>query len=237
MISQYEGTQIIESEFSPSTSFYKRINSNNDQCKSDPCFSQEFSEDIILRLATVEDSIFAKAITDEMHDSAVIRGCGISRRSPESVIQKMQEGKVIIAVTSANEWVGFSYIETYENNEFVSNSGLIVAPAYRKCGVAKSIKQRIFDLSRTLYPHAKIFSITTGAAVMKMNTRLGFEAVTYGEITKEKKFWEGCKSCVNFNILENKSYKNCFCTAMLYSPEQEEPIEETESETEHRQLS
>ena len=192
-------------------------------------------EDIKIRLATKEDHIFAKSITDEMHDSALIRGCGISRRSPESVIEKMGNGKAIIALTSNNEWAGFSYIETYDNNGFVSNSGLIVAPAYRKCGVAKAIKQEIFNLSRMLYPNAKIFSITTGSAVMKMNTRLGFEAVTYSEITQEKRFWEGCKSCVNYKTLQNKANKNCFCTAMLFSPEQEEPVEEeNESESEHR---
>jgi hypothetical protein len=191
-------------------------------------------ENITLRLATKEDYVFARYITDEMQSSALNRGCGISRRSPLAVIRKMIEGKAIIAVTSKNEWVGFSYIETYENNGFVSNSGLIVAPAYRQCGVAKAIKQRIFELSRTLYPDAKIFSITTGAAVMKMNTKLGFEPVTYNEITKEKKFWEGCKSCVNYQSLLSKNCKNCFCTAMLYTPDQDEPgEEENESETEH----
>ena len=191
-------------------------------------------DNITLRLATREDWIFAKQITDEMHDSAINRGCGISKRSPISVIRKMIEGKAIIAITPDNQWAGFSYIETYENNEFVSNSGLIVAPAYRKCGVAKAIKQQIFDLSRKLYPNAKIFSITTGAAVMKMNTKLGFEPVTYGEITREKKFWQGCKSCVNYQTLLSKDCKNCFCTAMLYTPDQEEPEEEeNECETEH----
>ena len=189
---------------------------------------------ITLRLATKEDRIFARQITDEMQSSALNRGCGISKRSPLSVIRKMIEGKAIIAVTPENDWAGFSYIETYENNTFVSNSGLIVAPAYRQCGVAKAIKKRIFELSRTLYPDAKIFSITTGAAVMKMNTRLGFEPVTYSEITKEKKFWEGCKSCVNYQSLLSKECKNCFCTAMLYTPDQDEPQEEeNESETEH----
>ena len=192
------------------------------------------TEDFTLRLATLEDHIFAKAITDEMHESALIRGCGISRRSPESVIEKMREGKAIIAITSENEWVGFAYIETYDDNSFVSNSGLIVAPAYRECGVAKFIKQKIFNLSRMLYPHAKIFSITTGLAVMKMNTNLGFQAVTYNEITHEKRFWEGCKSCVNYETLLNKGHKNCLCTAMLFTPKQEEPDEEeNESETEH----
>jgi GNAT superfamily N-acetyltransferase len=191
--------------------------------------------DITHRLATKEDWIFARQITDEMHSSAINRGCGISKRSHISVIRKMIEGKAIIAVTLDHRWAGFSYIETFENNGFVSNSGLIVAPAYRGCGVGKAIKQQIFDLSRELYPNSKIFSITTGAAVMKMNTKLGFEPVIYSEITREKKFWLGCKSCVNYQTLLGKDCKNCFCTAMLYTPDQEEPQEqENECETDHR---
>ncbi|TKT90710.1 N-acetyltransferase [Dyadobacter frigoris] len=187
-----------------------------------------------LRLATRQDWIFAKLITEEMHGSALLRGCGISKRSPISVIRKMIEGKAVIAVTSGNHWAGFSYIETYENNSFVSNSGLIVSPVFRQCGVAKAIKQSVFDLSRKLYPSAKIFSITTGSAVMKLNTRLGFEPVTYSEITTEKKFWNGCKSCVNYQTLLGKDCKNCFCTAMLYTPASDEPQEqENESELEH----
>ncbi|MCF0059241.1 hypothetical protein [Dyadobacter sp. CY356] len=175
--------------------------------------------DITVRLATCEDARYAKIITDEMESSARTRGCGISKRSPAAIIKKMKEGKAVIALTSKNEWVGFSYIEVWQNREFVSNSGLIVSPEFRKCGVAKAIKEKIFDLSRQRFPNAKVFSITTGLAVMKMNTELGFETVTFNEITKEKKFWEGCKSCVNYQTLKSKDCKNCFCTAMLFTPE------------------
>ncbi|MDQ6482545.1 GNAT family N-acetyltransferase [Dyadobacter sp. LHD-138] len=191
------------------------------------------STDIIIRPAGRQDWIFAKAITQEMYTSALARGCGISRRSPLSLIRKMIEGKAIIALTRTNQWVGFCYLETYENNAFVSNSGLIVSPDFRQCGVAKALKQSIFDLSRAQYPLAKIFSITTGSAVMKMNTRLGFAPVTYAEITQEKKFWEGCKSCVNYQALLEKGTKNCFCTAMLYTPAEEAEEQENESEMEH----
>ncbi|MBC7830202.1 MAG: N-acetyltransferase [Chitinophagaceae bacterium] len=173
---------------------------------------------MIVRVATEEDGQFAKIITAEMEASAIIRGSGISKRSPASIIKKMKEGKAVVAVTNKNSWVGFSYIEVWANGEFVSNSGLIVAPAYRGCGVARSIKEKIFELSRELYPQSKIFSITTGLAIMKMNAGLGFEPVTFNEIVHEKKFWHGCKSCVNYNILKGKQCKNCLCTAMLYIP-------------------
>lgn len=173
---------------------------------------------IIVREASEEDGRFAKQITDEMAASAIIRGSGISKRSPASIIKKMQEGKAVIAVTSDNIWVGFSYVEVWGNGEFVSNSGLIVAPEYRGKGVAKLIKEKIFKLSKTLYPLSSIFSITTGLAIMKMNANLGFNTVTFNEIPQQKEFWQGCKSCVNYNILEQKHYKNCLCTAMLYTP-------------------
>ncbi len=176
-------------------------------------------KNIIVREAAEPDGKFAQMVTDEMEASAIIRGSGISKRSPESICQKIKEGKAIIAVTEDNEWVGFSYIEIWSNGEFVSNSGLIVSPAYRGMGVAKAIKEKIFQLSLRMYPKAKIFSITTGQAIMKMNARLGFESVIYDAITKDEKFWKGCSSCVNYQILESKKHKNCLCTAMLCTPE------------------
>lgn len=174
-------------------------------------------KDITVRVATEQDGQYAKIITDEMEASAVIRGSGISKRSPESIIQKMKEGKAVIALES-EAWVGFSYLEVWANGEFVSNSGLIVAPAYRGNGIASRIKEKVFELSRTLYPDAKVFSITTGLAIMKLNAALGFETVTFNEITRETNFWQGCKSCVNYSILQGKQCKNCLCTAMLYDP-------------------
>lgn len=175
-------------------------------------------KNIIVRLATEEDGKFAKMITDEMESSAIIRGSGISKRSPASILKKIREGKAVIALTTNGVWAGFSYVEVWANGEFVSNSGLIVSPQFRGKGVARAIKHKIFELSRTLYPEAKIFSITTGLAVMKMNSRLGFSPVTFNEITREKEFWEGCKSCVNYKILQGKDFKNCLCTAMMFVP-------------------
>ena len=175
-------------------------------------------KNIIVRYARDEDSVFTDTIAKEMEASAIKRGSGIARRPPSTLVKKIKEGKAVIAVTRSNEWVGFSYIEVWAKGEFVSNSGLIVAPAYRGHGVAKAIKEKIFKLSRRLYPRAKVFSITTGLAIMKMNTELGFRPVTFHEIPKEKAFWKGCKSCVNYDILTRKHCKNCLCTAMLYEP-------------------
>ena len=182
---------------------------------------------IIVRVAIPADISYASTITDEMASSAKARGTGIAKRSPEYISQKINEGKAVIAVTKENKWVGFCYIEAWGHEKFVANSGLIVAPEFRKTGIAKSIKQRIFALSREKYPTAKIFGLTTGLAVMKINSDLGYEPVTYSELTDDENFWAGCKSCVNYDILMSKERKNCFCTAMLYDPKDHYTPEET----------
>ena len=183
---------------------------------------------IIVRIANSGDAHFAETVTAEMEESAKARGTGIAKRSIQYIIEKMIEGKAVIAVTDDNTWVGFCYIEEWSHGAFVANSGLIVAPAFRKTGVAKQIKQKIFALSRSKYPNAKIFGLTTGLAVMKINSDLGYEPVTYGELTNDEQFWAGCKSCVNYDILMSKERKNCFCTAMLYDPADHYEPKETE---------
>jgi len=182
---------------------------------------------IIVRIATSADFKYAQTITDEMETSAQARGTGIAKRSTEYIQQKMEEGKAVIAHTEDDTWVGFCYIEAWGKEGFVANSGLIVAPAFRKTGIAKNIKKRIFDLSREKYPKAKIFGLTTGLAVMKINSDLGYEPVTYSELTDDENFWAGCKSCVNYDILMSKERKNCMCTAMLYDPADHFEPEET----------
>jgi hypothetical protein len=161
---------------------------------------------------------YSEIICDEMERSAKARGTGIARRSPEYIQEKMLEGKAVIALTENRTWAGFCYIESWSHDQYVANSGLIVAPDFRKSGLAKAIKKKIFELSREKFPHAKIFGLTTGLAVMKINSELGYKPVTYSELTQDHAFWKGCESCVNFSILQSKERKNCLCTAMLYDP-------------------
>jgi hypothetical protein len=187
------------------------------------------AQEIIVRQATPHDKKYSKIITDEMESSAKARGTGIAKRKPAYIENKIDEDKAVIAITPDGEWVGFCYIETWSHDEYVANSGLIVAPPYRKSGVARRIKQTIFKLSRKKYPNAKIFGLTTGLAVMKINSELGYEPVTYAELTQDEEFWEGCKSCVNFDILKSKDRKNCMCTAMLYDPKDHYEPEETQA--------
>lgn len=195
--------------------------------------NQQFN--IIIADATHQD--FARIICDEMESSAKARGTGIAKRSPDYIQQKMREGKAVIAFTEDGVWAGFCYIETWSHGEYVANSGLIVSPSFRKSGLAKMIKKKIFELSRHTFPEAKIFGLTTGLAVMKINSDLGYEPVTYSELTQDDAFWAGCKSCVNYEILMSKERKNCMCTAMLYDPKDHyEPEETTQDFKKHSKL-
>ena len=188
-------------------------------------------QDFDIIVASAQHIDYAQQICDEMAESAKARGTGIAQRSPEYVADKMLEGKAVIAFHKDGTWAGFCYIETWSHGDFVANSGLIVNPQFRKAGLAKAIKERIFKLSRSKYPNAKIFGLTTGLAVMKINSELGYEPVTYSELTQDEEFWAGCKSCVNYDILMSKGRKNCMCTAMLFDPEEKaKEIEEKSKE-------
>ncbi len=172
----------------------------------------------IIREATPSDISYADTIVHEIAESAKVRGTGIAKRTPEYVSSKMKEGKAIIATTKNGEWAGFCYIEAWGHARFVANSGLIVSNKFRGEGLAKKIKAATFQLSRKKFPEAKIFGLTTGAAVMKINSDLGYKPVIYSELTTDEKFWEGCQSCVNYDILKSKDRQACICTAMLYNP-------------------
>ncbi len=161
---------------------------------------------------------YVDTILDTIEKAAKIRGTGIAKRSPEYVKQKMLEGKAVIALCDG-EFAGFCYIESWSNKKFVANSGLIVVDKFRGHGLAKKIKKFAFDLSREKFPEAKLFGLTTGAAVMKINNELGYRPVTFAELTDDEAFWNGCKSCINYDVLVRTNRKMCLCTGMLYDPE------------------
>ena len=160
---------------------------------------------------------FASIISETIAESAKVRGTGIALRSPEYIRKRMTNGNAVIAL-DGDAFVGFCYIEVWDHDRFVVNSGLIVHPDYRKQGMARKIKKAIFDLSRTKYPNSKIFGITTGLAVMKMNYDLGYKPVTFSELTDDPQFWKGCQTCKNFDILTRTQRKMCLCTGMLFDP-------------------
>jgi hypothetical protein len=175
----------------------------------------------IISVANGQHIMYALQICNEMESSAKARGTGIAKRSPDYIAQKMLEGKAVIALHPDGSWAGFCYIETWSHGKYVANSGLIVSPELRKSGLARMIKQKVFQLSRTKYPDSKIFGLTTALAVMRINSGLGYKPVTYSELTDDEEFWKGCRSCVNFEILQSKGRNNCLCTAMLFDPAKE----------------
>ena len=175
------------------------------------------SKQIDVMVADASHEVYVDKILDTIREAAKVRGTGIAERTHEYVATKMKEGKAIIALCG-DDFAGFTYIESWGNKQYVATSGLIVHPKYRGLGLAKRIKTASFRLARLRWPNAKVFSLTSGAAVMKMNTELGYVPVTFNELTDDESFWKGCEGCINHDILVAKNRKFCICTAMLYDP-------------------
>ena len=173
--------------------------------------------EIDVMIADASHEIYVDKILTTIEEAAKVRGTGIAKRTHEYVAQKMIEGKAVIAL-AGDQFAGFSYIESWGNKQYVTTSGLIVHPDFRGLGIAKRIKDMTFQLARMRWPKAKIFSLTSGAAVMKMNTELGYVPVTFSDLTDDESFWRGCNGCINHDILERTNRKYCICTAMLFDP-------------------
>jgi len=178
-------------------------------------------------IANEAHSIYAEIICKTIEVAAQDRGTGIAKRKPEYVISKMENGNAVIALDDG-KFAGFCYIEQWGHGKFVANSGLIVHPDYRNIGLAKQIKQIVFKHSRTKFPDAKVFSITTGLAVMKLNSDLGYKPVTFSELTDDQTFWKGCQTCINYDVLTRTKQKMCLCTGMLYDPNKQNKEETKE---------
>lgn len=177
----------------------------------------EIDDGIEVIIANASHEKYVDEILDTISAAAKVRGTGIARRTHEYVAQKMKEGKAIIAL-AGEEFAGFCYIESWGNKQYVANSGLIVREKFRGHGLARRIKKRAFKLSREKWPDAKLFGLTSGGAVMKINTELGYVPVPFSELTDDEAFWKGCQGCINHDVLERTDRRYCICTAMLYDP-------------------
>lgn len=173
-------------------------------------------------VADPSHEIYVDTILKTIADAAKVRGTGIAKRTHEYLATKMKEAKAVIAL-DGDKFSGFSYIETWGNKQYVTTSGLIVHPDYRGQGLSKRIKNMTFTLARVRWPKAKIFSLTSGSAVMKMNTQLGYHPVTFNDLTDDESFWNGCEGCINVDVLHRTNRKYCICTAMLYDPDEHLP--------------
>lgn len=177
---------------------------------------------VLISQADASHIAYVDEICHSIEQAALKRGTGIAKRSPEYIKQKILEGKAVIALSQEGQFAGFCYMETWQHGKYLANSGLIVSPQFQKMGLARKIKAKIFEVSRKRYPEAKMFSISTSLAVLKINSELGYKPVTFSELTKDESFWKGCSTCINYDILNRTEHKMCLCTAMLMDPEKKE---------------
>lgn len=185
--------------------------------------------EIDVMVASDEHLQYVDEILKTISDAAKVRGTGIAKRNPGYVKQKMREGKAVIAL-DGERFAGFSYIETWGGKKYVTTSGLIVKDEYRGCGLSRRIKHMTFSLARMRWPEAKIFSLTSGAAVMKLNTDHGYIPVTFAQLTDDETFWKGCEGCINHDILVRTNRRYCVCTGMLYDPERPRSVRDADEE-------
>lgn len=178
---------------------------------------------ITVNIANATHLHLAEKICELYAVSAKERGTGIAKRQPDYIQEKMKQENAIIAL-QGDELAGFCYIETWTHDKYVANSGLIVSPKFRGQGLAKRIKQHVFQYARDKYPSARVFGITTSLAVMKINHDLGYRPVTFSELTQDEAFWKGCQSCPNYDILTRNDRKICLCTGMIAPSKEEKPI-------------
>ncbi len=174
-----------------------------------------------IAIATEKHLEFVPFIEEAIIIASKVKGTGIAKRSKEYITDKIIKGKAVIAVHEDGCFAGFCYIETWGHEKFVANSGLIVVEKYRGRKLAYQIKSEAFRLSRKLYPSAKIFGLTTSLAVMKINSSLGYQPVTFSLLTDDDEFWKGCQTCSYYDILFRTNRSLCLCTGMLYDPSAE----------------
>ena len=185
-------------------------------------------DELNIRYSKPSDTVYSPKIHEIYKQEAARGDIGLAVRSVSYLNEVISEGKGIFAFYG-DQLAGFCYIEAWEHERYLANSGLIVLSEFRGMGIAKKIKQEAFRLSRDLFPKAKLFGLTTNSAVMRINAELGYVPVTYSKLTKDPMFWKGCQSCPNYDILMRMGRKNCLCTAMIFDPDKQKNQHEEKS--------
>jgi hypothetical protein len=177
-------------------------------------------DSFLIEIGSAKHIHMAEEISKTMEESALARGTGISKRSPQLITHYITEGQALVATDANGSWAGFCYLNVFGNGRFVTSSGLIVSPRYRDRGLARQLKRKLFEVSRQRYPQASLVGITTSPAVMKINTQLGLYPTSFADMPQDDGFWKGCETCVNHDILMRTNRKLCLCTAMRYDPKE-----------------
>ena len=183
--------------------------------------------EIHITIASETHLNFVTEVEKALLEASKQKGTGIAVRDSAYLTQKIQEGKAVIAYSDEGQWAGFCYIESWGHNKYVANSGLIVSSRFRGVGLAGEIKKRALDLSAVLFPGAKLFGLTTSLAVMKINSGLGYNPVTFSELTDDNQFWKGCETCPYYDILVRTKRDDCLCTAMIMDPADKKKVNGT----------
>ena len=183
--------------------------------------------EIHITIASEEHLNYVPEVEKALLEASLQKGTGIAVRDSAYLTQKIKEGKAVIAYSDEGIWAGFCYIESWGHNKYVANSGLIVSSQFRGVGLASEIKKRALDLSAVLFPGAKLFGLTTSLAVMKINSGLGYNPVTFSELTDDNQFWKGCETCPYYDILVRTKRDDCLCTAMIMDPAKKKRINGT----------
>lgn len=174
---------------------------------------------ITVKVGEKNDLKFVNEIVELIEKESQVIGAGFAVRTPEYIEAKISSGLSVLAFEwPSNEFVGFIYLETWQHNKYVANSGLVVAEKYRGHGAGQKLKQKSFELSRKLFPDAKILDLTTSLAVIRINSKLGYEPVDYSQLTNDDDFWMECETCPYYDVLVRTRRTNCLCEAMLFDP-------------------
>mgnify|MGYP006282399259 CR=1 FL=1 len=188
-------------------------------------------KDIIITIASEEHLAYVPDIKQALIKASRQKNTGIAVRSSDYLTEKIREGKSVIAYDSNGNWAGFCYIESWGHKKFVANSGLVIPPDFRGMGLAGEIKKRALELSKKLFPGAKLFGLTTSLAVMKINSGLGYKPVTFSELTDDEQFWKGCETCPYYDILVRTRRTHCLCTAMILDPSEKTRVNGKQQKT------
>lgn len=175
------------------------------------------NKDFIISIPSEEHIPFSQKIENLLKEAATEKSRGLNIKKRDYISEKILSGNAIIA-TQNGELAGFCYLRRREKANYVSISGIVIMPKYRKTGLSKRIIDKAFELARTKYPEAKLFSLTTSPAFMRANSKLGYKPVNYSRLGTSDEFWAACSDCLNYGTLKSNNHTRCLCSAMLFNP-------------------
>ena len=168
-------------------------------------------EEVVVRVAEPDDVHHARAASAMIE--AASHAHDIATREVPLLEQKITSGRAAVALVG-ERLVGFGFFSEWEGGKFVSPSGLVVDDSMRGHGIGRKLKNCLFEASERMFPDATTMSLTTSEPVKAMNLSLGFVVVPFEEMTKDESFWDGCRTCRNYERVQAAG-ERCCCEAMI----------------------